>query len=103
MGTFDTGSGVYTGLGEDKSFESDVWDSDQKNEILGHLHGKDWPVGEPAGVKVINGDTGVEHGKPVNCIMTSSYLAYQDMDNNESGSGYLDTTDARGPKRCPDD
>jgi len=78
LGSFNTLTGVYAGMGADMSFESDIKNS--AGVVLGHLHGKDWPVGEPAGIKIINGDTGTNHGKPENCIMTSSYLA----------AGYLD-------------
>ncbi|SFZ97794.1 hypothetical protein MNB_SV-5-165 [hydrothermal vent metagenome] len=76
---FNTTDGSYTGMGVDRSFESDIKDR-SAGTVMGHLHGKDWPVGEPAGIKIINGDNAVEHGKPENCIMTSSYLS----------GGYLD-------------
>lgn len=72
LGEFNTLTGIYSGLGVDMSFETDIYNSD-KDTILGHLHGKDWPVGEPSGIKVINDDIQVKHGKPYNCIMTSSY------------------------------
>ena len=72
LGSFNTTDGTYTGMGTDMSFESDIMNI--AGVVLGHLHGKDWPVGEPAGIKIINGDTGTKHGKPANCIMTSSYL-----------------------------
>lgn len=88
--------GTYDLMESGDSFESNI--KSDTGTLMGHLHGKDWPVGEPSGIKIINGDTKMKHGKPENCIMTSSYLVYQDMDNNESGSGYLDTTDARGPQ-----
>lgn len=88
VGTFDVDEGTYTAMGADMSFESDIKDR-VTGEVLGHLHGKDWPVGEPSGIKIINDDN-AKHGKPGNCIMTTSYLAYQDMDDNTSGSGYLD-------------
>ena len=87
IGTFDTTTGAYTGLVPETSFESDIKDIDYSigvpvvgTTVLGHLHGKDYPVGEPAGIKVINDDMKVQHGKPTNCIMTSSYQA----------GGYLD-------------
>ncbi len=47
------------------------------------LHGKDWPVGEPPGIKIINNDPGkINFPKPDNCIMTTSYLdgGYLDAD-----------------------
>jgi len=91
LGTFDTTTGVYSGMGVEMSFESDIKDINYTtgmpvvgSTIMGHLHGKDWPVGEPAGIKIINDDTKVQNGKPSNCIMTSSYL----------DTGYLDTSPA---------
>jgi len=74
VGTFYENNGTYTPMTEGMSFESDIFSDDSKNTIMAHLHGKDWPVGEPAGIKVINGDTKVQHGKPINCIMTTSYI-----------------------------
>jgi hypothetical protein len=44
---------------------------------------KDWPVGEPPGIKIVNDDTAVKAPKPENCIMATSYLA----------DHYLDSTD----------
>lgn len=73
--------GTYPEMNDTMSFESIIT---TEGEIRGLLHGKDWPVGEPAGIKVINGDK-VNHGKPGNCIMTTSYLetTYLDANNPE--------------------
>ena len=94
---FDTETGIYTPMEANMSFESDIKDITYApgsqtvgTTVMGQLHGKDWPVGEPAGIKIINGDTNTQNGKPENCIMTSSFLEYQDMDDNLSGTGYLD-------------
>jgi len=70
-GVFNNSDGSYTPMGAGMTFESDIVTG---GEIRGHLHGKDWPVGEPSGIKIINGDTETKHGKPNNCIMTTSYL-----------------------------
>ncbi len=78
IGEFNTTTGEYIGLVPETSFESDI--KNTAGTVVGHLHGKDYPVGEPAGIKVINDDMDVKHGKPFNCIMTSSYQA----------GGYLD-------------
>ena len=78
-------------MGQDMSFEADIKSSD--GTVMGHLHGKDWPVGEPAGIKVINDDTDAKNGKPQNCIMTSSYLEFQNMNTMDGGTGYLDAWD----------
>jgi len=86
VGTFNTVTGVYTTMGADMSFESDI--KNEADVIVGHLHGKDWPVGEPSGIKIINDDANVKVPKPVNCIMTSSYLG----DLDDSGTTfYLDS------------
>jgi len=74
LGSFNTSTGYYTGMGEGMSFVSDIKDR-STGTIIANLHGKDWPVGEPSGVKIINGDAKVAHGKPENCIMNTSYLA----------------------------
>jgi hypothetical protein len=73
VGTFNISDGTYSTMGYGYSFESDIRGED--GSITGKLHGKDWPVGEPSGVKVIIGDTNVHNGKPQNCIMTTSYLS----------------------------
>lgn len=49
--------------------------------LMGVLHGKDYPVGEPAGIKVIHGDTAVKEPKPQNCILNTSYLDTGFLDN----------------------
>jgi len=79
-GSFNIADGTYSPMGIGDSFESDIKDINYStgvpvigSTVMGHLHGKDWPVGEPAGIKIINDDTKVQHGKPFNCIMTSSY------------------------------
>ena len=91
VGTFYENNGTYTTMGEDMSFESDIWSLDGMT-LLAHLHGKDWPVGEPAGIKIINNDLKVQHGKPFNCIMNTSYLDV----------GYLDTVNPQ-PVICSSD
>ena len=87
IGDFNTTTGIYSAMTYEESFESDI---STGGEIRGHLHGKDWPVGEPAGIKIINDDNEKLLPKPLNCIMTSSYVAYQIEDDETSGTGYLD-------------
>jgi hypothetical protein len=67
------------------SFESEITTG---SAVRAKLHGKDWPIGEPSGIKIINNDTKVKHGKPLNCIMTTSYLSEFSTDNGVNG--YLD-------------
>jgi len=83
-GIFYENNGTYTSMEENMSFESDIWSLDGSNTLMAHLHGKDWPVGEPAGIKIINDDNGTKHGKPENCIMTTSYIADHYLDANAS-------------------
>ena len=87
IGSFDINTGIYSAMSYGNTFESDI--RGIGGNIVGRLHGKDWPVGEPSGVKIINGDTNVQNGKPQNCIMTTSYLA----------GGYLDATVPK-PNTC---
>ena len=79
IGTFNDLDGTYSTMGPGLSFESDIMSL--SGAVVGRLHGKDWPVGEPSGIKIINGDPYTHNGKPENCIMTTSYLA----------SGYLNS------------
>ena len=83
-GEFNTTDGTYTTMEYGDSFESDITTG---GLLTGVLHGKDWPVGEPAGIKIINGDTKASNGKPENCILTTSYLAEE---NNGGVNGFLD-------------
>lgn len=77
---FNQLSGLYTDMSTlftstiAPSFESTVLSRDGTNETRALLHGKNWPVGEPSGIKVINNDLAVHEGDPTNCIINSSYL-----------------------------
>lgn len=73
----------YFGSDSDFTYEGQV--SDGISEIMGKVLAKDWPVGEPSGIKVINDDPAVKAPKPPNCIMATSYLAEH----------YLDSADPR--------
>ena len=90
VGDFNTITGVYTAMGADMSFESDI--KNEADVVVGHLHGKDWPVGEPSGIKIMNNDINVKAPKPVNCIMTTSYIG----DLDDSGTTYY--LDSATPK-----
>jgi len=79
LGTFNSLDGTYSPMIYGQSFESDI---SSYGTVLGRLHGKDWPLGEPSGIKIVNGDNAVQNGKPKNCIMTTSYLS----------TGYLSAT-----------
>ena len=56
---------------------------------MGIVLAKDWPIGEPPGIKIVNDDTGkIPDGRPNNCIMSTSYL----------DGAFLDSTD---PQQVP--
>jgi hypothetical protein len=94
--TFDKTNGTYDQMDYNDTFKSDIL---QDGTVMGILNGKDWPVGEPAGIKIINGDTKVKHGKPQNCIMTTSYLSAED--NPAGGDGYLTAFDDGNTSTMP--
>ncbi|MEN8147224.1 MAG: choice-of-anchor F family protein [Campylobacterota bacterium] len=87
---FDTTDGSYDAMTYGDSFEGDIYDSvDQSGEVIVKLHGKDWPVGEPGGIKVIHGNSAdhtLSHNKPASCIMTTSFVDLVEDD----GEGMLD-------------
>lgn len=81
-------SGVYVPMAVGDSFVSSVKDS--TDAVMAKVTGKVWPVGEPTGIKAVNGDTETKNGKPQNCLINSSYLG---ADVSESGlDAYLDDT-----------
>jgi len=77
--TFDKLTGSYTAMELGDTFVSEV--NDGAGNIMSNLHGKDWPVGEPSGVKAItNSDitaTG-SNNKPASCLMSTSYHQFSD-------------------------
>ena len=78
IGDFNNLDGIYSVMTYGLSFESDI---SSNGTVVARLVGKEWPLGEPAGIKTINGDTGVKNGKPKNCLMATTYLS----------TGYLDS------------
>jgi hypothetical protein len=78
VGTFDPVTGTYTGSGLNgvmtygDSFRSYV--KDAAGTRVARVSGKDWPVGEPTGIKAVVDDAGVTNGNPQNCIINTSYL-----------------------------
>ena len=85
-------------FGEGDTFESIIYFDDAQTKVMGRLHGKDWPVGEPDGIKVLHNVAGVSNGKPENCIINTSYVDELDNPND----GYLDSAtpmplDCAGP------
>jgi len=79
-------NGSYdSSFGEGDTFESVIYD-ETHTKVMGRLHGKDWPVGEPDGIKVLHNVAGVNNGKPENCIINTSYVDELDNPND----GFLD-------------
>ena len=70
-GSYDAATGAYT-LGAEGTYKGAV--DDGQGKVTAHVGGKTWPVGEPPGIKVVHGDLDVKEGRPVNCLMTTSYL-----------------------------
>lgn len=66
---FDEDTGAYSD--DYLNFDSEI--SNDASVLMGILHGKDYPVGEPSGIKVVNDDNKVKFPKPQNCIVTTSY------------------------------
>ncbi|MCI0517820.1 MAG: hypothetical protein L0Y45_08310, partial [Woeseiaceae bacterium] len=70
---FDPATGAYNFAADsDFTYQSRVFDD--SSMLMGLVLAKDWPIGEPSGVKIVNDDPNVKNGKPANCIMSTSYL-----------------------------
>ncbi|WP_305908276.1 choice-of-anchor F family protein [Methylomarinum sp. Ch1-1] len=78
---FDPITGAYNFAADsDFTYESLVFDESLLTR-MGIVLAKDWPVGEPSGIKIINDDPGVKNDKPANCIMSTSYLKDHYLDS----------------------
>lgn len=82
FGSFDEGTGSYASMIAGDTFASVIRDADNpiSGDLRARLTGKDWPVGEPTGIKVVNGDTLTKNGKPQNCLINTSYLEGRFLD-----------------------
>jgi hypothetical protein len=77
-GSYNEQTGAYT-IGLDGTYSSDLLD--ESGNVMATINAKPWPIGEPPGVKVINDDFAVNPTKPVNCIISTSYLADHYLDS----------------------
>jgi hypothetical protein len=77
----DDGS-YFFDVDTDYTYQGNVYD-DTGVTILGIVLAKDWPVGEPAGIKIVNDDLAVKAPKPTNCIMSTSYLEEHFLDSSD--------------------
>ncbi|SHJ34143.1 hypothetical protein SAMN02745165_02118 [Malonomonas rubra DSM 5091] len=82
---YDEATGAYFfSPDSDLTYAGHVDDGDINNPVLmGYTLAKDWPVGEPAGIKIINDDAGVKAPKPSNCIIATSYRAEHFLDSDD--------------------
>ena len=74
----------YFGPDSDFTYQGNV--NDDKlggGTIMGYVLAKDWPVGEPSGIKIVNDDLAVKAPKPQNCIMATSYLEDHFLDSTD--------------------
>lgn len=101
--TFDPTDGSYDAMIVGEGFVSEV--TDGSGVVTGTVHGKNWPVGEPSGIKVItNPDRVAElsNSKPASCIMSTSYHQFSD-DPAYAGptpdDGFLDSANPN-PTMC---
>ena len=77
---FDPSNGAYS-FADDSDFTYLGNVDDGLGTVMGYTLAKDWPVGEPSGIKIVNDDFDVKEGKPTNCIMSTSYLADHFLDS----------------------
>ncbi|MEE4254579.1 MAG: choice-of-anchor F family protein [Desulfuromusa sp.] len=83
--TYNETTGAYFFSSDsDFTYAGHVEDNVSGNGVLmGYALAKDWPVGEPAGIKIINDDSGVKDPKPSNCIIATSYRAEHFLDSDD--------------------
>jgi len=79
---FDPVTGAYL-FGSDSDFTYQANMFDRIGTMMGIVLAKDWPVGEPAGIKIVNDDPNAKQDKPANCIMATSYLKDHYLDSAE--------------------
>ncbi|MDX2503063.1 MAG: choice-of-anchor F family protein, partial [Gammaproteobacteria bacterium] len=79
---FDESNGAYN-FANDSNFSYAGNVDDGTGTVMGIALAKDWPVGEPSGIKIVNDDALVKAPKPPNCIMATSYLADHYLDSDD--------------------
>lgn len=77
-GSFGSDDGSYV-MGTDGLYASDIYnttyiDGAAFETLMATVVAKDWPVGEPPGIKIVNDDRNVKAPRPENCIISTSYL-----------------------------
>lgn len=78
---FDEYTGAYNfATDSDYSYQGVISDG---STVMGYAQAKNWPVGEPSGIKIVNDDFDVKVGRPTNCVMSTSYLDDHFLDTAE--------------------
>ncbi|MDX1348443.1 MAG: choice-of-anchor F family protein [Thiomicrorhabdus chilensis] len=77
---FDPNTGIYSAMEVGDSFASFINDGTNIDTPTAKLTGKDWPVGEPSGVKALTDLDAIymPNGKPASCIMSTSFHPFSD-------------------------
>ena len=103
---FNELDGSYDPMTYGETFVSPI--SDGAGSVTGNLHGKDWPVGEPSGIKVITTagiDEPLSHNRPGSCILSTSYFEYSELPDTDPDStlpgGWLDSQLVHGTAPNP--
>jgi hypothetical protein len=79
---FNNENGTYH-FADDSDFSYIGNVDDGAGTLMGFALAKEWPVGEPSGIKIINHDLAVKQPKPSNCIMATSYLTGHFLDSSD--------------------
>ncbi len=79
-GFFDPVNGDYT-IGPDGLYQAEV--DDAAGTVMAIVLAKDWPLGEPPGIKIVNDDALVKAPKPENCILATTYLENNTLDSGD--------------------
>ncbi|MDG6777909.1 choice-of-anchor F family protein [Thiomicrorhabdus sp. zzn3] len=89
--SFDPDTGTYSAMVEGESFASFIHDGTNVDTSTAKLTGKDWPVGEPSGVKVLTDTDTVymANGKPASCILSTSFHPFSDDEKYVDGTKTL--------------
>ncbi|HHS99247.1 MAG TPA: choice-of-anchor F family protein, partial [Thiomicrospira sp.] len=103
---FDKVTGSYDAMTYGDTFMTEM--SDGAGNVMGDLHGKDWPVGEPMGIKALTTDdinAVLSNSKPASCIMSTSYFEYSQLPDSNPDSalegGWLDSVAVHGTEPNP--
>lgn len=102
--TFNEADGSYTEMTYGETFVSHITDGGETPVVTGHLHGKDWPVGEPSGIKTITDPDitrALSNNKPASCIMSTSYYEYSELPSNLTAGGWLDSMEVHSTAPNP--